>query len=127
MDVDEIMLFIFGGVAKLRGEPRDAKSELLIAAAGPVLSIVLGLGLLALRELHQRYGHIQEVIVQNFRAKPAIPMSHHPDPTRDDMLKTIALARVDVAAQVRTDSADTAEVFFMRRGRSDFGAPSLTK
>jgi Zn-dependent protease len=48
VDVDEIMLFIFGGVAKLRGEPRDAKSELLIAGAGPLLSIALGLGLLAL-------------------------------------------------------------------------------
>lgn len=48
VDVDEIMLFIFGGVAKLRGEPRDAKSELLISGAGPLLSIVLGLGLLGL-------------------------------------------------------------------------------
>ncbi len=48
VDVDEIMLFIFGGVAKLRGEPREAKSELLIAGAGPLLSIALGLVLLAL-------------------------------------------------------------------------------
>jgi FO synthase len=50
--------------------------------------------LLAIRELHQRYGHIQEVIVQNFRAKPTVPMHAHPDATRDDMLKTIALARL---------------------------------
>lgn len=40
--VDEIMLFIFGGVAKMRGEPREALSEFLIAAAGPALSIALG-------------------------------------------------------------------------------------
>lgn len=51
VNVDEIMLFIFGGVAKLRGEPRDARSEFLIAAAGPLLSIALGIGLLGLREL----------------------------------------------------------------------------
>jgi 7,8-didemethyl-8-hydroxy-5-deazariboflavin synthase CofG subunit len=50
--------------------------------------------LLAIRELHRRYGHIQEVIVQNFRAKPTIPMHAHADATRDDMLKTIALARL---------------------------------
>jgi len=50
--------------------------------------------LLAIRELHERYGHIQEVIVQNFRAKPAIPMRDHPNASYDDMLKTIALARL---------------------------------
>lgn len=46
--VDEIMLFIFGGVAKLRSEPEDARSELLIAAAGPALSIALGGALIGL-------------------------------------------------------------------------------
>lgn len=50
VDVDEIMLFIFGGVAKLRGEPRDAASEFLISAAGPALSIALGLGLVAVSD-----------------------------------------------------------------------------
>jgi FO synthase len=50
--------------------------------------------LFAIRDLHRRYGHIQEVIIQNFRAKPAIPMRGHPDASRDDMVKTIALARL---------------------------------
>jgi FO synthase len=50
--------------------------------------------LLAIRELHARFGHIQEVIVQNFRAKPAIPMHGHPDASKDDMAKTIAIARL---------------------------------
>jgi FO synthase len=50
--------------------------------------------LFAIRDLHQRYGHIQEVIVQNFRAKPDIPMRDHPNASYDDMLKTIALARL---------------------------------
>ncbi len=50
--------------------------------------------LLAIADLHRRYGHIQEVIVQNFRVKPGIPMSHWPEPTREDMLRTVAVARL---------------------------------
>ena len=50
--------------------------------------------LLAIGELHQRYGHIQEVIVQNFRAKPEIPMRDWPEPTQDDMMRTVAVARL---------------------------------
>ena len=50
--------------------------------------------LLAIRELHQRYGHIQEVIIQNFRVKPDIPMRNWPEPTQADMLRTIAVARL---------------------------------
>ena len=50
--------------------------------------------LLAIRDLHQRYGHIQEVIVQNFRAKPAIPMANWPEPSRGDMLRAVAVARL---------------------------------
>jgi FO synthase len=50
--------------------------------------------LLAIRALHERYGHIQEVIVQNFRAKPTIPMRAHPDATQNEMVKTIGLARL---------------------------------
>jgi 7,8-didemethyl-8-hydroxy-5-deazariboflavin synthase CofG subunit len=50
--------------------------------------------LLSIRELHRRYGHIQEVIVQNFRAKPGIPMRNWPEPTRGEMLRTVAVARL---------------------------------
>ena len=50
--------------------------------------------LLAIRELHQRYGHIQEVIVQNFRVKPTIPMAHWPEPNHGEMLRTVAVARL---------------------------------
>jgi len=50
--------------------------------------------LLAIRELHQRYGHIQEVIIQNFRAKPGIPMRNSPEPTLGEMLRTVAVARL---------------------------------
>jgi 7,8-didemethyl-8-hydroxy-5-deazariboflavin synthase CofG subunit len=50
--------------------------------------------LLAIRELHRRYGHIQEVIIQNFRAKPEIPMRDWPEPTQGEMLRTVAVARL---------------------------------
>ena len=50
--------------------------------------------LLAIRALHEKYGHIQEVIIQNFRAKPEIPMAAHPEPSLADMLRTIAIARL---------------------------------
>ena len=50
--------------------------------------------LLAIRELHRRYGRIQEVIIQNFRVKPNIPMHDWPEPTKGEMLRTIAVARL---------------------------------
>jgi 7,8-didemethyl-8-hydroxy-5-deazariboflavin synthase CofG subunit len=50
--------------------------------------------LLAIRDLHELYGHIQEVIVQNFRVKPAIPMAHWAEPSRGEMLRAVAVARL---------------------------------
>ena len=50
--------------------------------------------LLAIRSLQEQYGHIQEVIVQNFRVKPRIPMRDWADPTHEDLLRTIAVARL---------------------------------
>ncbi|MGA9505734.1 MAG: 7,8-didemethyl-8-hydroxy-5-deazariboflavin synthase CofG [Terriglobales bacterium] len=50
--------------------------------------------LIAIRDLQERYGHIQEVIVQNFRAKTGTPMAHWPEPGREEMLRTLAVARL---------------------------------
>jgi len=50
--------------------------------------------LFALRDLHNRYGHIQEIIIQNFRAKPATKMSAASEPGFDELLWTIAAARL---------------------------------
>jgi FO synthase len=49
--------------------------------------------LAAIRDLHDRYGHVQEVIVQNFRAKPGTKMAEAPEPTLDEHLWTIRAAR----------------------------------
>src|SRR5918997_1218708 len=50
--------------------------------------------LLAIREQHERHGHIQECIVQNFRAKPGTRMQGAPEPSKKEMLATISLARL---------------------------------
>ena len=79
-----------------------------IAAAGeaavPFTSgILIGIGetraeridaLLALRDLHERYGHIQEIIIQNFRAKPGTKMADAAEPDLVEHLWTIAVARL---------------------------------
>jgi 7,8-didemethyl-8-hydroxy-5-deazariboflavin synthase CofG subunit len=60
--------------------------------------------LFAIRTLHEKYGHIQEVIIQNFRAKPDIPMAAHPEPPLEDMLRTIALARLILGPQMNVQA-----------------------
>jgi len=50
--------------------------------------------LLALKALGEEHGHVQEVIIQNFRAKPGTRMASHPEPLLDDHLWTIAAARI---------------------------------
>jgi FO synthase len=50
--------------------------------------------LIAINRIHQRCGNVQEVIVQNFRAKVDTAMAQWPEPSHDDMLRTIAAARL---------------------------------
>jgi FO synthase len=56
--------------------------------------------LLAIRELAARYGHVQEVIVQNFRAKPGTRMAAAPEPPLEELLWTIAVARILLGPRV---------------------------
>jgi len=56
--------------------------------------------LLAIREVHDRYGHIQEVIVQNFRAKPDTRMAQWPHAEMEEMLRTLALARLILGGEM---------------------------
>ena len=84
--------------------------------------------LFAIRELHERYGHIQEVIVQNFRAKPDIPMRDHPNASYDDMLKTIALARLifggDMNIQAPPNLTPEKYELYLDAGINDWGGVS---
>ncbi|CAA0079668.1 FO synthase [Zhongshania aliphaticivorans] len=58
------------------------------------------MSLLALRDLHKTYGHIQEIIIQNFRAKPNTKMALAPEPDLNELLWTIAVARLIFGAQM---------------------------
>ncbi len=55
--------------------------------------------LLAIRELAERHGHVQEVIIQNFRAKPGTRMASSPEPPLEELLWTIAVARILLGAK----------------------------
>lgn len=67
-----------------------------------------------IRDLHERYGHIQEVIVQNFRPKPGTPMERMPTPGTDELCATITLARdilpPDVSVQIPPNLADASHL-----------------
>ena len=60
--------------------------------------------LLAIRSAHQKYGHIQEVIVQPFRAKPDIRMAQAPEPSTEDLERTIAVARLIFGGEMNIQS-----------------------
>jgi FO synthase len=97
-----------GGPHEQAPDKRPARRLRTIEAAGRAgiaftTGVLIGIGetrvervdsLLAIRELHERYGHVQEVIIQNFRAKPRIPMARHPEPPLDELRRTIAVARL---------------------------------
>jgi len=84
--------------------------------------------LLAIRDLQERYGHIQEVIVQNFRRKPGIPMRAHPEPEMDDLLRTAAVARLllgpDMNIQVPPNLSDADFARLPEAGINDWGGVS---
>jgi len=80
------------------------------AAAVPFTTgILIGIGetrlerieaLLAIREVHARHGHVQEIIIQNFRAKPGTRMAAAPEPDLADLCWTIAAARLIFGAEM---------------------------
>jgi FO synthase len=83
--------------------------------------------LIALRDLHRRHGHIQEVIVQRFRAHAATPMAGAAEPDDDAHARAIALARLvlddDVTVQAPPNlSADVAPL--LAAGINDLGGIS---
>jgi FO synthase len=84
--------------------------------------------MLAIRESHARWGHVQEVIVQNFRAKPATPMADAPEPDRDDVLRTAAVARLvlgaDMNLQVPPNLTAQGYETYLEAGINDWGGIS---
>lgn len=84
--------------------------------------------MIALRDLHDQYGHLQEVIIQNFRAKPGTRMADAPEPGLDDHLWTIAVARLvfgpGVSIQAPPNLAGGALSQLIDAGIDDWGGVS---
>lgn len=60
--------------------------------------------LLAIREAYARHGHIQEVIIQPFRVKLDIRMAQSPEPSNEDLMRTIAVARLILGGEMNLQS-----------------------
>jgi 7,8-didemethyl-8-hydroxy-5-deazariboflavin synthase CofG subunit len=83
--------------------------------------------LIAIRDLHLKYGHIQEVIIQNFRAKPGTPMAQWPEPDLETMLRTLAVARLLMPAmniQAPPNLSDPHYADLLDAGINDWGGIS---
>jgi FO synthase len=131
-----------GGPHERAPDKRPARRLRTIEAAGRAgmaftTGILFGIGetpaervdsLLAIRELHERYGHVQEVIVQNFRAKLRIPMARQPEPSLDDLRRTLAVARLllgpDMNVQAPPNLSPGTYPALIASGLNDWGGVS---
>ena len=85
--------------------------------------------LLAIKKVHEQYGHIQEVIIQNFRAKPGTRMAAAPEPSFDELRWTIAAARLilgpEMNLQAPPNLSDQDSLHeLIRAGINDWGGVS---
>ena len=84
--------------------------------------------LVAIRDIHERHGNIQEVIIQNFRAKPEIPMANAPEPDEIDMARTLATARLLFGGKMNVQAPPNLSPnqieLFLRAGINDWGGIS---
>ncbi|MBP6581426.1 MAG: 7,8-didemethyl-8-hydroxy-5-deazariboflavin synthase CofG, partial [Sphingorhabdus sp.] len=99
----------FGSPDKLPAARLDALEAAGRARVPFTTGILIGIGetrlerieaLIAIRDSHARHGHVQEVIIQNFKAKAETKMADHPEPTLDDHLWTVAAARLILGAEM---------------------------
>ena len=113
-----------------------------IAAAGEArvpftTGLLIGIGetreeriaaLLAIRALHRRHGHIQEIIIQNFRANPGTKMAGHAEPTLEEHQWSIAAARLilgpEMSIQAPPNLRSGQLAALLRAGVNDWGGVS---
>jgi FO synthase len=97
-------------VPSVRLRTLEEAGELRIAFT---TGILIGIGetleervdsLLAIRTLHEKYGHIQEVIIQPFRAKPGTHMASAHEPSTADLQRTLAVARLTFGGEMNLQS-----------------------
>jgi FO synthase len=84
--------------------------------------------LFAIRDLHRAHGHVQEVIVQNFRAKPTIARADAPEPAAADIARTVAVARLvldpEVSVQAPPNLSPADHALLLSAGLNDWGGIS---
>jgi len=131
-----------GGVHQAAPDKDPALRIKMIDEAGELripftTGILLGIGetpaeralsLTAIRDTHERHGHIQEVIIQNFRAKPEIAMADAPEPDAYDMARAIATARLVLGPTMNVQAPPNLSPrqieLFLNAGINDWGGIS---
>ncbi|MEM9967860.1 MAG: 7,8-didemethyl-8-hydroxy-5-deazariboflavin synthase CofG [Pseudomonadota bacterium] len=81
----------------------------------------------AINDAHLKHGHIQEVIIQNFQRKPDIAMADHPEPSLEDMLRTIAAARLILQPEISLQAPPNLHkrhIAYLEAGINDWGGIS---
>lgn len=81
----------------------------------------------AIADSHRRHRHIQEVIIQNFQRKPGIAMAQHPEPTLENMLRTIAAARIILPPEISLQAPpnlSARHIAYLGAGINDWGGIS---
>jgi 7,8-didemethyl-8-hydroxy-5-deazariboflavin synthase CofG subunit len=131
-----------GGVHQWAPDKDPALRMRMIDEAGELripftTGILIGIGdtpaeraqsLLAIRASHEGYGHIQEVIIQNFRAKPGIAMEDAPEPQAFEMARAIAVARLLLGPKMNVQAPPNLSPheieLFLSAGINDWGGIS---
>jgi FO synthase len=131
-----------GGVHQWAPDKDPAVRLRMIDEAGELripftTGILIGIGdtaaeraqsLMAIRASHERYGHIQEVIIQNFRAKPGIGMEDAPEPGALEMARAIATARLVLGPAMNVQAPPNLSPheieLFLNAGINDWGGIS---
>jgi len=83
--------------------------------------------LLEINNMYKKYGHIQEVIIQNFRAKKGIPMENSPEPNLNEMLRTIAISRLILEPEISIQAPPNLSnqyLYYLDAGINDWGGIS---
>jgi 7,8-didemethyl-8-hydroxy-5-deazariboflavin synthase len=83
--------------------------------------------LLQIRKLQDKYGHIQEIIIQNFKPKPGIPMENQEEPSLMEMIKMVAITKLlfpDISVQVPPNLNIQSVQMFLLAGADDWGGIS---
>lgn len=123
-------------------DKEPARRLAMIAEAGRLripftTGILMGIGetpeeradaLLAIADMHATHGHIQEVIIQNFRAKDGIPMADTPEPTGAEIARAVAVARLVLGGTMNVQAPPNLNPddhrLLLRAGINDWGGIS---